>query len=50
MHAKLDLPPLDSVLGSASAVAAGRLAVTDPRAAPLTPDMLREEPTVTSSA
>src|SRR5947209_1605020 len=45
MHAKLDLPPLDSVLGSASAVAAGRLAGDGPAGRlPLTADMLREEP------
>src|SRR5437016_3927850 len=45
MHDKLVAPPLDAVLGSASAVAAGRLAGAG-RAGrlPLTPDMLREEP------
>src|SRR2546427_2216642 len=45
MHGKLDAPPLDAVLGSASAVAAGRLAGDGPAGQlPLTPDMLREEP------
>src|SRR2546423_4859666 len=45
MHAKLDPPSLDAVLGSAHAVAAGRLAGTGPAGRlPLTPDMLREEP------
>src|SRR2546429_9286364 len=45
MHGKLDAPPLDAVLGSASAVAAGRLAGEGPAGRlPLTPDMLREEP------
>src|SRR5229473_2921373 len=45
MHRKLDTPPLDSVLGSASAVAASRLAGEGPAGRlPLTPDMLREEP------
>src|SRR5205814_4158180 len=45
MHAKLDPPSLESVLGSASAVAAGRLAGAGPAGRlPLTPDMLREEP------
>ncbi len=45
MHRKLDAPPLDAVLGSANAVAAGRLAGAGPAGRlPLTPDMLREEP------
>src|SRR6266853_6599131 len=45
MHAKLEPPSLDAVLGSANAVAAGRLAGTGPAGRlPLTPDMLREEP------
>src|SRR5438093_10843318 len=45
MHAKLAPPSLESVLGSASAVAAGRLAGEGPAGRlPLTPDMLREEP------
>jgi len=45
MRAKLAPPSLDSVLGSASAVAAGRLAGEGPAGRlPLTPDMLREEP------
>src|SRR5438309_8613141 len=45
MHANLELPPLASVLGSASAVAAGRLAGEGPAGRlPLTADMLREEP------
>ena len=45
MHSKLAAPPLDSVLGSASAIAAGRLAGEGPAGRlPLTPDMLREEP------
>src|SRR5256885_7106696 len=45
MHGKLDAPPLDAVLGSASAVAAGRLAGDGPAGRlPLTADMLREEP------
>src|SRR5256885_2909889 len=47
MHGRLDAPPpsLESVLGSASAVAAGRLAGEGPAGRlPLTPDMLREEP------
>jgi len=45
MRAKLDLPTLDAVLGSASAVAAGRLAGEGPAGRlPLTPDMLREQP------
>ena len=45
MYKKLDAPPLDAVLGSASVVAAGRLAGAGPAGRlPLTPDMLREEP------
>ena len=45
MHGKLAAPPLDSVLGSASAIAAGRLAGEGPAGQlPLTADMLREEP------
>src|SRR3989441_5167512 len=45
MHGKLDTPPLDAVLGSANAVAAGRLAGAGPAGRlPLTPEMLREEP------
>src|SRR5437879_11871922 len=45
MHGKLAAPPLESVLGSASAVAAGRLAGAGPAGRlPLTADMLREEP------
>src|SRR5213596_1700107 len=45
MYRKLDAPPLDAVLGSASAVAAGRLAGEGPAGRlPLTPDMLREQP------
>jgi len=45
MQAKLNPPSLESVLGSASAVAAGRLAGEGPAGRlPLTPDMLREEP------
>jgi len=45
MHRRLDAPPLDAVLGSASAVAAGRLAGEGPAGRlPLTADMLREEP------
>src|SRR5437879_1423427 len=45
MHRRLDAPPLDAVLGSASAVAAGRLAGEGPAGRlPLTPDRLREEP------
>lgn len=45
MHSKLAAPPLDSVLGSASAIAAGRLAGEGPAGRlPLTADMLREEP------
>src|SRR5438093_884536 len=45
MQGKLAPPSLESVLGSASAVAAGRLAGEGPAGRlPLTPDMLREEP------
>jgi len=45
MHGKLDPPSLDAVLGSASAIANGRLAGEGPAGKlPLTPDMLREEP------
>src|SRR2546428_11778459 len=45
MPRTLAAPPLDAVLGSASAVAAGRLAGEGPAGRlPLTPDMLREEP------
>src|SRR5256712_8711967 len=45
MPRTLAAPPLESVLGSASAVAAGRLAGEGPAGRlPLTPDMLREEP------
>src|SRR3989440_7961080 len=45
MHRKLDAPPLDAVLGSANAVAAGRLAGDGPAGRlPVTPEMLREEP------
>src|SRR5881397_2241403 len=45
MHANLDPPSLDSVLGTASAVAAGRLAGDGPAGRlPLTADRLREEP------
>src|SRR5437867_2077416 len=45
MHVKLELPPLEAVLGSASAVAAARLAGEGPAGRlPLTADMLREEP------
>src|SRR5205823_11493619 len=45
MHQKLAPPPLDAVLGSASAVAAGRLAGEGPAGRlPLTADMLRDEP------
>src|SRR5438105_2097038 len=45
MHAKLPAPPLDAVLGTAGAVAAGRLAGDGPAGRlPLTADMLREEP------
>src|SRR3989442_8519924 len=45
MHGKLDAPPLDAVLGSASAVAAGRRDGCGPGGSlPLDPYMLREEP------
>src|SRR5256884_2842840 len=45
MHDKLVAPPLDAVLGLASAIAKGRLAGEGPAGRlPLTPDMLREEP------
>src|SRR2546430_7290373 len=45
MHTKLPVPPLEAVLGTASAVAAGRLAGEGPAGRlPFTPDMLREEP------
>src|SRR5437867_9954601 len=45
MHTKLPAPPLEAVLGTASAVAAGRLAGEGPAGRlPLTPDRLREEP------
>jgi len=45
MPGKVDAPPLDAVLGSASAIAASRLAGEGPAGRlPLTPDMLREEP------
>jgi xylonate dehydratase len=45
MHKHFDTPPLDAVLGSAGAVTAGRLAGEGPAGRlPLTPDMLREEP------
>src|SRR5437879_4867884 len=45
MHDKLVAPPLDAVLGSASAVAAGRLAGAGPAGRlPPTPDMLPGEP------
>ena len=45
MPRRLEAPPLDAVLGSASAVAAARLAGEGPAGRlPLTPDMLREEP------
>jgi xylonate dehydratase len=45
MNRKPAAPPLESVLGTASAVAAGRLAGEGPAGAlPLTPEMLREEP------
>src|SRR2546429_5062465 len=45
MPDKLVAAPLDAVLGSASAVAAGRLAGDGPAGRlPLTPDMLRDEP------
>src|SRR6266511_2632654 len=45
MHGKLKAPSLDAVLGSAGAVAGGRLAGAGPAGRlPLTADMLREEP------
>src|ERR1043166_5398970 len=45
MPGKLDLPSLEAVLGTASAVAAGRLAGEGPAGRlPFTPEMLREEP------
>src|SRR3989442_5935177 len=45
MHGKLAAPPLDSVLGSAAAIATGRLTGDGPAGKlPLTSDMLREEP------
>src|SRR5947199_2713964 len=45
MQGKLAAPPLDAILGSASAVAAGRLAGEGPAGRlPLTADILREEP------
>ena len=45
MHGKLAAPPLDSVLGSATALTKGRLTGEGPAGKlPLTPDMLREEP------
>src|ERR1043166_9007641 len=45
MPGKLDLPSLDAVLGTASAVAAGGLAGGGPAGRlPFTPEMLREEP------
>ncbi len=45
MHRTPDPPSLESVLGSASAIANGRLAAEGPAGKlPLTPDMLREEP------
>jgi putative YjhG/YagF family dehydratase len=45
MLTKLDVPSLDAVLGSASAIAKGRLAAEGPAGRlPLTPDRLREEP------
>src|SRR5213595_1772376 len=45
MHTKLPVPPLDAVLGTASAVAAGRLAGEGPAGRlPLSAHMLREEP------
>lgn len=45
MNRKLTVPPLDSVLGTATAVAAGRLAGEGPAGSlPLTPEMLRQEP------
>jgi xylonate dehydratase len=45
MRAKLDVPSLDAVLGSTNAIAKGRLAGEGPAGRlPLTPDLLREEP------
>ena len=45
MRTKPDPPPLDAVLGSASAVAGARLAGEGPAGRlPFTPEMLREEP------
>src|SRR5438270_388698 len=45
MSRKLEVPPLAAVLGTARAVAAGRLAGNGPAGRlPLTADMLREEP------
>src|SRR5437588_9285881 len=45
MSRKLEVPPLAAVLGTAGAVAAGRLAGDGPAGRlPLTADMLREEP------
>ncbi|PYP50515.1 MAG: YjhG/YagF family D-xylonate dehydratase, partial [Gemmatimonadetes bacterium] len=45
MPRRPDAPPLDAVLGTAGAVAAGRLAGDGPAGRlPLTADMLREEP------
>src|SRR6266700_1206074 len=45
MHTKLPAPSLDAVLGSAGAVAAGRLAGDGPAGRlPVTAEMLREEP------
>jgi len=45
MHGKLAAPPLDAVLGSATALTKGRLTGEGPAGKlPLTPDMLREEP------
>jgi putative YjhG/YagF family dehydratase len=45
MNTRRDLPPLDALLGSAAAVASGRLAGEGPTGRlPLTPEMLRERP------
>ena len=45
MPRKLETPPVDAVLGSASAIARGRLAGDGPPGRlPFTPEMLREEP------
>src|SRR5215211_6388631 len=45
MRTKLPIPPLDSVLGTAAAVSAGRLAGEGPAGQlPYTPEMLREAP------